>query len=460
MKTHDNPSSKAGALPRDLGGGLTLRQATPADLEALADFNAQIHRDRGVEEPNERVRVLVQDLMSGTHPAVRPEDFAMVEDTRTGAIVSSLNLISQTWTYEGIPFEVGRPEMVGTHPDYRRRGLIRAQFETIHRWSAERGEMAQAITGIPWYYRQFGYEMAMTLGGGRVGYRPNVPELKDGEDEPYRVRPATVDDLPFIAGLYDRSADRQPVHCLHSEAHWRYELNGRSASNDDGRLLRVVETDAGEPVGFLVHAGWLQGKQMWLSTYELEPGISWPAATPSVMRYLWTTGEEYAARDAARDGNRHGTACEAFGFGLGEEHPVYAAFANRLPDVREPYAWYIRVPDVMGFLRHVAPALERRLAASDAAGYTGEIKVSFYRSGLLLKLEQGRLAEVVDWSPEPSDWGNAAFPDLTFLHLLFGHRTCGELRHIFRDCWTDNSEVRAVLDGLFPKRPSHVWPID
>ncbi len=51
-------------------------------------------------------------------------------------------------------------------------------------------------------------------------------------------------------------------------------------------------------------------------------------------------------------------------------------------------------------------------------------------------------------------------PNLTFLHLLFGHCTCGELRYVFRDCWTDNSEVRAVLDGLFPKRPSCVWPID
>ena len=170
------------------------------------------------------------------------------------------------------------------------------------------------------------------------------------------------------------------------------------------------------------------------------------------MRYLWATGEAYATRD--------GKTCETFGFGLGEDHLVYAAFVGRLPEVRDPYAWYIRVPDLLGFLRHVAPALERRLAASNAAGYTGELKVSFYHSGLLLKLEHGRLTEITDWSPEPSDWGNAAFPSLMFLHLLFGHRTCDELRYVFRDCWTDNSEVRAVLDGLFPKRPSHVWAID
>ena len=86
-----------------------------------------------------------------------------------------MNLISQTWTYDGIPFGVGRPELVGTQPEYRKRGLVRAQFEVIHAFSAERGEMVQAITGIPFYYRQFGYEMAMGLGGAARATRPTWP---------------------------------------------------------------------------------------------------------------------------------------------------------------------------------------------------------------------------------------------------------------------------------------------
>src|SRR5512136_1994964 len=36
-------------LPRDLGDGLVLRFATPADVEALAQFNARIH---GSERPD------------------------------------------------------------------------------------------------------------------------------------------------------------------------------------------------------------------------------------------------------------------------------------------------------------------------------------------------------------------------------------------------------------------------
>jgi hypothetical protein len=90
----------------------------------------------------------------------------VVTDT-DGRIISSLNLISQTWAYDGIPFAVGRPELVATLPEYRRRGLVRQQMALIHQKSAARGELVQAITGIPWYYRQFGYEMGLDLGGGR-----------------------------------------------------------------------------------------------------------------------------------------------------------------------------------------------------------------------------------------------------------------------------------------------------
>jgi len=228
VKTQDSSSSKAKTLPRDLGDGLLLRRATAEDADALADFNAQIHRERDAGEPDKGIWAWTRDLMSGTHPTFRPEDFTLVEDTHTGDIVSSLNLIPQTWAYEGIPFKVGRVELVGTHPDYRRQGLIRAQFEAVHRWGVDRGEMVQVITGIPWYYRQFGYEMAMTRGGGRQGYGLHVPQLKEDESEPYRVRPVTEADLPFIAELYDRAAERQPVHCLRDEALWRYELCGYS----------------------------------------------------------------------------------------------------------------------------------------------------------------------------------------------------------------------------------------
>jgi len=163
---------------KDFGNGLILRHATSTDVEDLVAFNAKIHSEAGPDKPDEKIGAWVHDLMTKPHPTTDINDFTIVEDTVSGKIVSSMNLIPQTWRYEGIEFEVGRPELVGTDPEYRKRGLVRAQFEVIHQWSAERGHKVQAITGIPYYYRQFGYEMGLALDGGRVGYLPHIPKLE------------------------------------------------------------------------------------------------------------------------------------------------------------------------------------------------------------------------------------------------------------------------------------------
>src|SRR3954465_7220556 len=134
-------------LPRDLGDGLVMRRATVADTAIVAAFNAQVHTNTN-DEPDEHVRVWTEDMMRGDHPTTNAGDFLIVEDTKSGAIASSLCLISQTWSYAGIPFGVGRVETVGTHPAYRRRGLVRAQMDVVHAWSAARGELVQAIGGI------------------------------------------------------------------------------------------------------------------------------------------------------------------------------------------------------------------------------------------------------------------------------------------------------------------------
>ena len=187
---------------KDLGDGLILRRATVDDTKALVAFNGRIHAEPDSEEEFGGVAAWVRDLMTKPHPTFDPADFTIVEDTKAKKIVSSLNLINQTWTYEGVEFGVGRPELVGTDPEYRRRGLIREQFDLIHQWSAERGHKVQAITGIPYYYRMFGYEMALNLGGGRIGYLPHIPKLKDDEQESYFFRPATKTDISFIMEVY------------------------------------------------------------------------------------------------------------------------------------------------------------------------------------------------------------------------------------------------------------------
>ena len=136
-------------VPRDLGNGLVLRRATFDDRERVAEFHANILLGPDETPPADRLYFWVLDLMSGKHPTSRAEDFTLVEETSTGKIASSLGLISQTWSYEGIPFRLGQIHAVSTDPAFRRRGLVRAQMEVIHALSAQRGGACPGDSGNP-----------------------------------------------------------------------------------------------------------------------------------------------------------------------------------------------------------------------------------------------------------------------------------------------------------------------
>mgnify|MGYP000980933111 FL=1 len=151
----------------DLGSGLVCRWSTAADAEKVAHCMMTVYRDSADAPLAERVGNEGRICFLPGFPLMRPGDFAVVEDTTLPdrPIVACTCYWRHTWSLGGIPFRVGRPEYVATWAEYRNRGLIRALFEMVHARSAANGDLVQAITGIEYYYRQFGYTYAMPLEG-------------------------------------------------------------------------------------------------------------------------------------------------------------------------------------------------------------------------------------------------------------------------------------------------------
>jgi hypothetical protein len=448
---------------RDLGGGLVMRRATEADAARVGEFNADVLRGQDAPEPAPWMDLWTRDLIGGRHPGFRADSALIVEDTQTKAIVSSMVLLSHTWTYGGVPLSVGQPEIVGTRADLRGRGLVRAMFEVAHAWSAERGNELLAINGIPWFYRQFGYEMALELGGGPRLYTAGLAAGVAQAQPPYRLRPARDADAPFLAATSAEAGQRYLVTAPRDEAAWRYIIGGRSAGSAAHAEVRIIESQGGEPAGYVEHVGRLWGPGLPVREVEVRRGVSWRAVAYPVLAYLCETGERYARESKAELGYIDA-------WMLGTAHPF--ASVVQFSSTRRPYAYYLRVPDLPALLRRLTPVLERRLVASPLAGHTGELRLSFFRSGVRLVLEGGRIAGVHAWPPPRTAIGldfaipsaderrpSATFPDLTFLQLVFGYRSLEELETAFPDCLTRGPEPRALLQALFPKAPSKVWPI-
>jgi hypothetical protein len=236
---------------------------------------------------------------------------------------------------------------------------------------------------------------------------------------------------------------------------WKDELTGKSDKSIMHHEIRIIETLTGDRVGFINHPPFIWGDAMALLRYEIVPGYTWSDVTPSVIRYLETV---YNQLDPEHGDEKKPIG--AFGFWLGEEHPVYHVIPDSLPRERKPYAWYLRVVDVPGFLRLVSPELEKRLSESPMQGYSGESKITFYQNGVRIVLEKGKLVTIESWKPTPMGHsGDAGFPPHTFLQLVFGYRSLDMLKASFVDCWTDKNEIHVLLNAIFPRQPSDVWPV-
>lgn len=439
---------------------LRQRSATAGDVESLAAFTADVLRFQDAARPDARISTWTRDLIGGQHPRFAPSDFSVIEDTHTGAIVSCACLISQTWRYDGIGIEIGQLELIGTDKRYRGHGLVRRQIEALHRSSAERGQLIQAIDGIPWFYRQFGYEMALTLNDERS---VSLAAIATAPDPGCRVRVVTEADLPFIARVLEAASSRYLMSCQRSAAEWRYELFGRNDANLYCMTAQIIERQA-VSIGVVVHAPRINDGALVVRALELADG-DWRDVLPSVLHTL----REFADGAAEHSGP---TACERIGFFLGAVHPAYPLLEKDYGATDlGAYAWYLRAADLTAVLRRITPVLEERLARSGLAHFAGELRLSFYRDGVQLRIVAGRLVEIAPWRqprdltgiekmwPTRAERASAYFPGLTFLQLLFGYRSLAELQHAFPDCVLRTDEARELLNALFPKRPSNVWPV-
>ncbi len=435
-------------LPKNLGNGLLLRWATPADTEELAEFNVRIHSNNP-EKPETWLGRWTEDLMRGDHPTTSASDFTLVVDENAeDRIVSSMNLISQVWLYAGIPIGVGRPELVATDPDYRRRGLIREQFDAIHAKSAARGELVQAITGIPWYYRQFGYGMALDLGGGRDFLWDRPGNNKTVEEEAYQLRPAVEADWPTLQTLYEAHNRGSLLSRARDEASWCYELTIPHPTSMYARHFYLVETAVSNPqvVAYVEYNQW--GSSYFVRELGVLPGHSWRAVGLFLMRYFKKLADGLKEKE-----DKH---LRGVYFGLSQGHPIYEALGRQLEEQRRPYAWYIRVADLPAFLRHIAPVLEKRLAQSVLAGHSGQCRVNLYRQQFALVFDQGKLTSVEPYEAQKVEDGDIHFPGTTLLQLIFGQASLDELNAVHADCYSQDAEAAVLFNILFPKRPSWV----
>lgn len=441
---------------QDLGDGYTLRWANPSDEASLLDLYGYVFRDETSEPSNAYVKAYANNLLSGLNPLGSPNDFAVVADANN-RIVAATTLMRMPLEYAGVAVPSGRPEFVASHPDVRNRGYIRKIFQLIHAKSTARGDLMQGITGIPYYYRQFGYEYAISLGGSRTVPLQAVPKLDASQAEPYVVRPAQTSDLMQLLILYERERSRLHNHLPMlvtsrvDASYLRYTMNNITAQ--DPWIPYVITRPDGNLVGSLWSSRVRSAAHIGVFALSTEPHIQLSEVYPSLCRELVRIAATIPIRD-----NKTAELAQ-IQFGLGIDHPVYRIIEQDTHKCNHPYAWYIRVADVAQLIQHLVAPIERRLAQSAMAGYNGELTFDFYRSGLHLTFTKGKINATTLPANDGSHKSKVGYPPHVFLQQLFGLHSIHELKANHPDVYaSDQAEV--LLNILFPKQSSWLTPLD
>jgi N-acetylglutamate synthase-like GNAT family acetyltransferase len=444
--------------PQHIGNGLIMRPSTQQDTDDLLQLVGTVFNNmREGEEGETRMTHLVRRVMSGNHPSTRPDNFTLIEDTRhTGRhIVGCTGLLHHTWEYEGIPFSIGRPEVIATYPEYRQQGLIRTLFSMVHARSAAAGHLVQAITGIPYFYRQFDYEYALDSWDTCTIEAAHILGTSDDLAAVYTLRDATIADIPYIQKLYENQRCKGLVSQVVDEGWWSYQIQTwqNGPHQNINSHVQMIEY-SNEAKGYLITSTPQSKKYMQIWDLEVADDVNLHDAMPAILRELYYGGVQ------ERENLQQDGMLNELRFMLGQTHPAFHMLNTiRIKGNKPAFAWYIRVGDLAQFLSHIAPVLESRLANAGGRAFDGELKLDFYRSGLRLVFEHGHFITAEAWQRSLNYVKpDAGFPPNVFLQLLFGRRSLTELCYIFPDVWV-NDEAEFLLQVLFPPKASWVLPV-
>jgi hypothetical protein len=307
-------------------------------------------------------------------------------------------------------------ELVATNPEYEGHGLARALMHWAHERSARRGHLVQVMIGIPYFYRQFGYQYAIVLPQSRA-----VRSLAPPGDG-HVVRPAGIADIPAMAKLQDAAQRGYDVRMPHSPACWRWLV-----ARDGSTQLLVERGGAAVATGRLTS---LDDDEVVLG----EVAAADPAAAHALLAHAASIAGEDVLKVKERPGSCGGDALETC----------------LAPPPRRAARYYLRVPAVTALLDHLRPVLSARLAASDLAHDSGELVISFFRHHVRIPYTNASVGK-----PQPggrmqapaSVGGAGVAPDLVG-PLLFGPGGIAGLAEKHPDVYPGPNET--LMRTMFP----------
>jgi len=397
-------------------------------LETAEDVEDYLGLIRKVWSEEVGVDKLAKKLID-FHPKMTLRNFFVIKDD--GRMISTLNLIPVTWSLGGVLLKVAEMGHVGTLPEYRGKGLIRRLIGEFHVDVEDQGYDLAAIEGVPYFYRQFGYEYAVPLLEETKIRLDQIPESRSG----IKVRPFIDKDVAKAMALLEGSQRKFHVHSVRDEQVWRMQHETKIASDPEPFEAYAVEEKAELTAYFRVRQN-LKGKELILTEITEVDQLSAQTVLGFLKHYGMERDLEILSSNISYE--------EPF-----TEHLLALGAVKRVP----PYAWQLRVTDYVKIFEKLKSLFESRLAASTYHRLSETLCFNFRLYTIQLTIKDGEIMDIRKISG--SQRSAIGLNPLVFVQLLMGYKSRQELEDAFPDVRIAASH-RHLVDVLFPKLPSYI----
>lgn len=409
---------------------------TDEELEELVEFNSIVHRE---DDPEELRRMI------NYFPGFKREMNYFIRDLDKGKIVSSANAIPSIWMYEDISLRNLELGWVGTLKEYRKMGLIRALYSHFEE-EMFRGEYdISTIQGIPYFYRQFGYDFILPM-NRRVILRINqIPEVQAQHGPQWMaigVRKANENDLEEMMTLYEEHNSRLLMHTKRNRELW--QLQEKFRQQFETEFVTYVLESENHILGYLRVSvqGDPKNSNLGASLVVIESSIRTFDGVLRALQFIRKMAQDKTCNRISIVGPSTNNLCR-----LAEDLGG---------SVRSGWKHQVRIPNMVKFLERIHPVLERRLLSTMFEGLNYELPINAFTNCYLLNFKQGKITEIKDIGIQEVDtYRSFRTPPHDLARLVLGAYDIDTLSGYNVDFLVDGG-IRSLVQTLFPKRESSI----
>lgn len=372
--------------------------------------------------PDEDVTSIVKRFVEH-HPEMTNTDYFMVK--QGDEAVAGLVLIPQRWSIEGVELNIAEMGCVGTVPEHRKKGvqwILNNEFDT---YAKKKGYDMCVLAGIPYFYRQFGYQYAVEL-----DYETTIEPDKLPAETSLASREFKESDVPEAQRLLEHTQSRYLVHSVRTQEIWTMQQETGTYGAEPFKATAILK---GETL-VAYYRWWVEKEVLNIKELALKDE-SYVEEIASCIR------QEAMKQDADKIKTKlsHEDTFSKYIIGLGAER-------------NKPYGWQIKLLDLRSFLEKLGPVLEKRLADSEFKGLTKELVMNFWKYLIKMKFMEGKLVSVEPVSEAKRVLGMNPYASI---QLFLGYRSREDLEYSYPDFYIRGGN-EGLIDVLFPRKPGYI----